>query len=62
MCSFEFSEISPEFVHHLGFSQHSHYGNEKRGSFDFHHVMNDGRGSLEPDVGGNFSTSNEAEV
>lgn len=31
--------ISLHLVHHLGFSKHSHYGNEKRGTFDSHHVM-----------------------
>lgn len=40
--------MSTKHVHHLGFSYHSHYGNEKRGTFDFHHVMYSGRGSLEP--------------
>ena len=45
---FEYAEISPKFVHHLGFFQHSHYGNEKRGTFVFRHVICSGRGSLEP--------------
>lgn len=39
--------------------QHSRYSNEKRGSFDFLHVIQVGRGSLEPSwVRGNFSCMN----
>lgn len=54
-----FLQNNLEFVHHIGFSQHRRHRNEMRGSFDFYHVIQADRGSLEPNwVGGNFSNLN----
>ena len=54
-----FLQNNLEFVHHIGFSQHRRHRNEMRGIFDFYHVIQADRGSLEPKwVGGNFSNLN----